>query len=123
MTLAQKNHVVQALPTQRSHETFRVAILPWGMRRYGNLVKAHSCDPPPKLCPVDRIVIADQVPMGRRGAPRPFAAGSIRPWDERSRGHAGWPGRPPLEAEIRELILECIARIPPGARPASTASF
>ena len=62
MTLAQNNHVIQALPPNRTNHSFSVRILPRRQACGDDLFDTKRFGLPTKTLSLDRISITDQVP-------------------------------------------------------------
>ena len=58
MSFAEDDDMVKTFPPDRANQPFRVAILPWRLRRGGPITNAHGAKPPFEYFAVDTVAIA-----------------------------------------------------------------
>ena len=68
MSLAEDEHVIQALAPDRADEPLREGILPRALRRGENLVDPHALHAAAKLLAIDVVTVAEEI--GRCGLVR-----------------------------------------------------
>jgi hypothetical protein len=68
VSLAENEHVIQALAPDRADEPLHERVLPWALRRREKLLDPHALHAMPKWLPVDAIAVAEEI--GRRGLVR-----------------------------------------------------
>ena len=68
VSLAENEHVIQALAPDRADEPLRERVLPWALRRREDLLDPHALHAVPELLTVDLVTIAEEI--GRRGLVR-----------------------------------------------------
>ena len=61
VSLAEHDHVVETLASDRADQPFHVSVLPWGSRRRRPITDAHALEAPADDLTIDRITISDQV--------------------------------------------------------------
>ena len=61
MLLAEDDHMIEALASDRADESFGIAVLPWRSRRCRSVANAHRSDAARKCLSVDPIPITDEV--------------------------------------------------------------
>ena len=61
MSFAEDDDMVKTFPPDRANQSFRMAILPWRLRRGWPVADAHGTKPPGENFAIDRIAIADDV--------------------------------------------------------------
>ena len=60
MPLAEHNNVVKALPSDRTDQSFSIAVLPWGTRRRRSIANAHGSKSSDEDLAIGPISITDQ---------------------------------------------------------------
>jgi hypothetical protein len=63
--LAEDDHMIQALASQRADQTFSDTILPWRSRRNRPVADAHRRDATGEDVPIGPVIIAHQIGRGR----------------------------------------------------------
>ena len=61
MTLAEHDHMIQALASNRTDHSFGIAVLPWRSSRCRSVANAHRADAPRKDLAVDPVPVTDEV--------------------------------------------------------------
>jgi hypothetical protein len=64
VSLAEDEHMIQALAPDRADEPFRERVLPRTLRRRENFVDAHALHTMPELLTVDLVTIPEQIDGG-----------------------------------------------------------
>ena len=59
--LAEYDDMIKTFPSDRANQPFRMAILPWRLRRGWPVTNAHRAKPPGENFAVDPVAIADDV--------------------------------------------------------------
>ena len=61
MTLAEHDHMIKALASDRADQSFRIAVLPWRSRRCRSVANAHRSNAARKCLSVDAVPITDEI--------------------------------------------------------------
>src|SRR3954453_12278407 len=61
MTLAEHDHMIKALASNRTDHSFGIAVLPWRSSRCRSVANAHRADAPRKDLAVDPVPVTDEV--------------------------------------------------------------
>src|SRR6188472_1767085 len=61
MLLAEDDHMIEALASDRADESFAIAVLPWRSRRCRSVANAHRWDAARKCLAVDPVPITDEI--------------------------------------------------------------
>src|SRR6188472_2256582 len=61
MLLAEDDHMIEALASDRADESFAIAVLPWRSRRCRSVANAHRSDAARKCLAVDPVPITDEI--------------------------------------------------------------
>src|SRR3954452_14443102 len=60
MLLAEDDHMIKALASDRADQSFGIAVLPWRSRRCRSVANAHRSDAARKCLSVDTVPITDE---------------------------------------------------------------
>src|SRR6059058_5089124 len=61
MLLAEDDHMINALASDRADRSFGIAVLPWRSRRCWSVANAHGSDAARKCLSVDPVPITDEI--------------------------------------------------------------
>src|SRR6478609_8787532 len=84
MLLAEDDHMIKALASDRADQSFGIAVLPWRSRRCRPVANAHRSDAARKCLSVDPVPITDEIVW------RALPTACLRDLAGRSMRHAQW---------------------------------
>src|SRR4029079_8750048 len=61
MPLAEHDHMIEALASDRADQSSSIAVLPWRSRRFRSVANARRANAPRKCLAVDAVAIANEV--------------------------------------------------------------
>ena len=106
MPLTEHYHVVKAVPSDRTDDPFRTAVLPWRAWRDRSIANAHRPNAPDEDVTVGAVAVTDEVSRRLPSNQRPRSAGaqSIQPLGGRSLPARAFGGGRDAVSTIRRAV-------------------